>query len=99
MIARDELESGDDDQKGPSRPNISEYDIHADLLTALINEMKSTRATIIGAVSGSNPQVDYLRGPEYALEKMRLKMREMQHNALAARLLPHKYPNGPVDVQ
>lgn len=94
-MARQESELGEDDPTGPMRPKISEFDAHADLLTAVVNELRMLKATVIGAASGSNPKVDLLRGPEYALEKMRLVERERAHYALAARLTPHNYPDGP----
>jgi len=98
-LARQMAEAGDDLESSDPRPSVSEFDLHADLLTTLVNETRMVRAAIIGAAGGGNSKVDMLKGPKYAIEDVALEVRQKQHASLAARLLPHKYPQGPSDQE
>lgn len=85
-----ELASPDAKAQEP-RPHVSEFDITADLLTVLVNEMRILRASVIAIAGGGNHKVEPMRGPKYAIEDVETQFREQQHRELAAKLVPHHY--------
>lgn len=97
-LARELLRSGllgEDADPDAARPSVSEFDIQADLLTVVVNELRSVQALIVGVAGGSNPKVHQLKGPKYAFEAVELEEQQRGHAILAARMVPHLYPDGP----
>lgn len=84
---RDPGDVGDSQNDG--RPEMSEYDLHAELLLELLNEIKVMRYENMGIASGKpGPKPRFRKGPLTAYETVRQRLEHAQHDLLVATLTP-----------
>lgn len=92
-LARQMIREGAKTENFDPRPAVSEFGLAEDLLTTLVNEVRHLQASVVAIAGGGNPKVDVLKGPRYAITEIESEVRKEEHYGLAARLVPHRYPD------
>lgn len=72
-------------------PPMALWTMEAELIAALIDELKrNTYYTIVAGGAKNAPKPEQYPRPRTAIAKATWENRQAKHNALAARMLPHK---------
>jgi hypothetical protein len=70
------------------RPPMAEFTLEAELLLDLVNEVKALRSEAISMETGKSPKMRFRKGPMTAIERVRLRLDQEQHNDLVSILAP-----------
>lgn len=93
-MARQYLEEFDIDDDAPvsdddGRPEMSDFGLAEELLLEVLNELKAMRSENVGLQTGkAGAKPRYRKGPMTAMERIKYRVREEQHNSLVSRLAP-----------
>lgn len=70
------------------RPEMADFSLEAELLLDLVNEVKALRGDVVASAGAKPAKPRFRKGPMTAIERVRLRIDQEQHNDLVARLTP-----------
>lgn len=79
-----------DDRKVDSRPDMAVDSAEVVMLRDIANQLRLLNHHTVSAHGGNAGKIDWLKGPQTAMEIAEVRIKRRNHLSLAARLLPHK---------